>query len=310
MSRPLQCCVACWSFASALQHFSLTAIFALALIFSATVGSGQTTWTEARAVYGVSGQFVVTAIPQASPLQNRADLASDENLVRLEPALLAVSAERFKSVLWSQLGFKSGSQWSGKIFLTIRPARTIDDGVDININLLADTWNYRVELPDIVNRTRYARALAGTLLLEIANRDNHNASHSAELPPWLTDGLARQVLGLDPAKIVLSSPSKKMDGLPQTRINSKETGLDPLAGARRTLQESPALTFDQLSWPTDAQMNGEDGGVYFASAQLFVSNLLGLEHGADKMRAMLAQLPGHLNWQTAGRLAAGRHPKF
>lgn len=300
MNRPLPCCAASgWLFAKALQRFNLAEVFFLALVFSAAVARGQTSWTEARAVYGVSGQFVVTAVPQPSPLQNRADIAADENLVRLEPALLAVSAERFKLVLWSQLGLKPTSQWVGKVFLTIRPAQSVNDPVDININYLANAWSYRVELPDVVARTRYARALTGVLLLEIANRDNYNGSHSAELPPWLTDGLARQVLGVDPTKIVLSSPSKKTDGLVQSRVNSKESGIDPLVGARRVLQESPALTFDQLSWPTDAQMNGDDGGIYLASAQLFVSSLLTLDHGADKLRAMLAQLPACMNWQTA-----------
>ena len=47
-----------------------------------------------------------------------------------------------------------------------------------------------------------------------------------------------------------------------------------LAAARRVLQDRPALTFDQLSWPDDAQLSGDDGGVYRASAQLFVNALL------------------------------------
>src|SRR6202012_3490399 len=58
-------------------------------------------------------------------------------------------------------------------------------------------------------------------------------------------------------------------------------------------------TFDQISWPTDDQENGLDGGVYLASAQLFVHELLDLKNGPEKMRALLAQLPGCLNWQTA-----------
>ena len=87
---------------------------------------------------------------------------------------------------------------------------------------LQDGWNYRVELPDVVTRTRYARALTGTRLLEIANRGNHDAGHSAELPPWLTDGLALQLLGSEPAKIILSSPSKTGHRLAQSHVNSKE----------------------------------------------------------------------------------------
>jgi hypothetical protein len=83
------------------------------------------------------------------------------------------------------------------------------------------------------------------------------------------------------------------------RLDRTEHGLDPLAAAREVLQNAPVLTFDQMSWPADAQMEGADGGAYFASAQLFLDELLGLKNGPAKMRALLAELPAHLNWQTA-----------
>ena len=83
------------------------------------------------------------------------------------------------------------------------------------------------------------------------------------------------------------------------RFDQNRHDFDTLAGARRVLQDTPVLTFDQLSWPTEAQMEGADGGGYFASAQLFLSELLALPNGPEKMRALLAELPAHLNWQTA-----------
>src|ERR1017187_3808514 len=59
-------------------------------------------------------------------------------------------------------------------------------------------------------------------------------------------------------------------------------------------------TADQwLSWPTEAQMNGADGGVYFASVQLFLHDLLDLKSGPEKLRALVTELPDHLNWQTS-----------
>lgn len=260
---------------------------------------GQNGWTESLSVRSVSGQFVVGAAPDFSPNLHRADLATNNEYVRLEPALLAVSAERFKSALWHELGWKPNSAWSGKIFLTLRPARSLDDQVNIRIGPLLNVWNYRVELPDLVGRMRFARALSGTLLLEIANRDNRDANHSAEIPPWLTDGLAGQVLGNEPTKIILSSPSKKSGGIALSRLNQDERGVDPLSRARRTLQDFPALTFDELCWPTSEQMDGRDGGAYLASAQVFVASLLELKNGGTKMRSMLARLPGCMNWQVA-----------
>jgi len=76
------------------------------------------------------------------------------------------------------------------------------------------------------------------------------------------------------------------------------------------LHDNPALTFEQLSWPDDAQLSGDDGGVYRASAQLFASSLLELNDGAKSLRAMLQTLSLYYNWQTAFYAAfAGDFPQ-
>jgi hypothetical protein len=90
-----------------------------------------------------------------------------------------------------------------------------------------------------------------------------------------------------------------VNGLPLESLDTTEHGWDPLAGARAVLQNHSVLAFSQLSWPTDDQLSGNDDGVYRASAQLFVDELLGLRNGSAKMRAMLESLPGYYNWQTA-----------
>jgi len=269
----------------------------LGLVFLATAASGQSAWPELNTARSVSGQFAVWQSGGFSPLLHDAALATNASFVRLEPALLAVAAERFKISLWNQLGLKAGTAWRGKIFLALRPARSTDDGVTITSSLLGQTWNYHVELPDVLARARYARAFAAVLLLEIANRNA--TTGTTGIPAWLADGLAQSVLATDGTKDILSTPAKKLDGLTQSRINETTHTVDPFADARQRLQNSAALTFDQLSWPTDAQLDGNDGGVYFASAQLFVGELLGLKNGAEKMRALLAQLPRCRNWQTA-----------
>ena len=259
----------------------------------------QSAYTEARSVMSVSGQFTVVANPAYSPLMHQSALATDTNYIRLEPALLAVSAERFKSALWSQLGYRTDAKPNGKIFLALFPARSQRDDVSIAITPLLPVWNYHVDLPDVVTRTRYTRGLAAVLLLEIANRGNFNAAHSAEIPLWLADGLAQLAPGSEPEKIILSSPNETYRNVPQFRTDKIKRGYDPLAAARTTLQNAAPLTFDQLCWPTGAQMDGDDGGAYLASVELFTSELLALKNGPEKMRLLLAKLPGCLNWQTA-----------
>jgi hypothetical protein len=87
----------------------------------------------------------------------------------------------------------------------------------------------------------------------------------------------------------------------ENRIVATQRGWDLLIEAHHTLRNQPALTFEQLSWPTDMQLSGADGGIYRASAQLFLNELLALKKGAKELRTMLQTLPRFYNWQVAFR---------
>jgi len=271
----------------------------LGLWCSLAAAHAQYSFSDQNSVRSLSGQFLVTSETPDPPADSSRNATGDTNVVRLKTALLAVAAERFKISLWHQLGLPADAAWSGKIHLRLYPATSPEGTVTITSTPFLDRWNYTVDLPDLLWKARYARALSGVLLLEIANRSAGRDGRSAEIPAWLVDGLARQVLASDGEKVALSAPRKKTEELAVNRLNLAERGFDPLAVARGILRNAPALTFDQLSWPTDGQMEGTDGGVYYASAQLFQGELLGLKRGPERMRAMLAALPGHLNWQTA-----------
>lgn len=269
------------------------------LFLALAVARGQSAFPDQNSISSISGQFVVSSVAGDTPFSRNVFPAAGTNLVRLEPSLLAVAAERFKIFLWQQLGMKSDASWSGKIYLVLHPARSLDETVTITSTPFLDHWNYRVELPDVLVNTRYARALSAVLLLEIANRTTPPDGRSAEIPAWLVDGLAQQVLTADGENAVLSAPAKTDDGLPVGRLVEAKKDFDPLAAARQALLDLPVLTFDQLAWPTAAQTDGADGGAYFASAQVFLHELLELPDGPAKMRGLLAALPAHFNWQTA-----------
>ena len=251
-----------------------------------------------NSVRSASGQFIVTGPAPSSPPTFLPGGAANTNLVRLEPALLSVSAERIKQSLWHELGIAPDTPWQGKIFLALHPAQSPDENVAIVAQPFLGGWSYRVELPDVLPQARFLRVMTGVLLLELANR-HATTNRATEIPAWLADGLSRQLSDTGLPEVVLSAPGKLVNGLPQTRLVATRRGLDPLADARRVLRDHAALTFAQLSWPTDAQLQGADGGGYLASAQLFVSGLLDLKNGPAHLRAMLAALPGCYNWQTA-----------
>lgn len=253
---------------------------------------------EIKPTRSITGQFIILR-PDRPPLLNvPKSIATATNLVRLEPALLAVSAERIKELVWHQLEIKG--QWRGQVYLVLHPAQSADENVTIFSQRVAGGWNYRVELPDALPQTRFTRAMTGVVLLEFANRNA--PSRSAEIPAWLTDGLSQQLLA-GTSEFLLSTPDKLVNGLPVTRLEKTRRGVDPLAGAREILRNHPALTFEALSWPTGAQLDGDDDGVYRASAELFVSEILKLDDGPAHLRAMLESLPRFYNWQVAFRSA-------
>jgi len=279
------------------QRLTGPALLVCALFLPVFAG-GQPFLPQVDSAQSVSGQFVVTSSTQFSPPRHLPGVAMNTNLIRLEPALLSVSAERIKDSLRRKLGLPPNAPWQGKIFLALHPAQSPDEEVTIVSQPFLDGWNYRVQLPDVLLQTRFLRAMTSVLLLELANR-NAQGAHAAVIPGWLSDGLSQQLSVAGSPEIILSTPGRLVDGLPQDRMVATQRGADPLAGARRVLRDHAALTFDQLSWPDETQLTGGDGGVYRASAQLFVSELLGLPNGPARLRAMLAALPGCYNWQTA-----------
>jgi hypothetical protein len=281
---------------STIQRFNGFTILICALLLPLAVRA-QFSPVGLNITRSISGQFVIMGHAAPSRLARLPANAADTNLVRLEPALLSVSAERIKESLGHELGIKPGSPWRGKIFLALHPAQSPDEPVTIVSRPAANGWEYQVQLPDVLPQTRFVRALTGVLLLEFANRNAND--HPAEIPAWLADGFAQRLVADDLTEMVLSAPDKLINGLPQSRTVATQNHADPFADARRVLQNNSALTFGQLSWPTEAQLNGDDGGVYRASAQIFVGALLGLKDGPDDLRAMLANLPGCYNWQTA-----------
>jgi len=284
-------------FDSTIQRFNPSAILLFALLFPLATRA-QFSPAETGSANSTSGQFVVIGGESVSQLASLPAIATNTALVRLDPALLAVSAERLKQSLRRQLGIAQSAPWSGKIFLALHPARSPDEDVTIISSRFGDGWNYRVELPDVVSRVRLSRALTGVQLLEFANCGVK--SRSADIPAWLTDGLSQMLsVSAGLSENILSLPDKVVNEVELTKIDAVQRGIDPLASVRQILKNSPALTFEQLSWPDDAQLSGADGGTYRASAQLFVSSLLGLRDGPAQLRAMLQDLPQFYNWQTA-----------
>lgn len=271
----------------------------LAILLALLGGAGAQPAGENLSTRSHSGQFVVRAPNRPADAILAARLTAGGNYIQLDSSLLTVSCERIKVLLWRKLADKPS--WRGRILLDLRAARSGDENVRMISEKFADGWRYRIQLPDVIERERFLRAIVQVLLLEIANRNA--VERSAELPLWLVEGLSTEVLATgDMAgelKLLLPPPDRAEAGMMLTRLKTNERRTNSLHWARVVLGSQPPLTFEELSWPADNQLSTAASEVYQSSAQLFVDRLLEFNDGPASFRVLLEELPKHLNWQLA-----------
>ena len=258
---------------------------------------------EARPVRSQSGQFIVSAARRGAWTPAASTLATNAQFLELEPTLLVVSCERIKQAVTRELGLTTPSR--GKIHVRLRITTSADDPITVTLEQFRDGWNYRVDLPDIIERARLVRVLVEVLLLETANQ--HATGRSTELPPWLAVGFAERLISASEGSLLFPPPRVRVGTFalgPMVVTNRA----DPLATARVRLREQSPLTLQELSWPAERDFAGETSAAYRASAQLFVSELLHLPGGDACFRDLLKELSQYFNWQTAFLKAF--HPHF
>ena len=278
----------------------IAALLALFVLFR-VVGAQVTAPDPSLTTRSFSGQFFVRAPGAPTDLALASQLTATGSHIQLNPALLAVSAERIKQLLWRKLADKP--VWRGRIHLELRNAHSMDENVRLVAEKFSDGWRYHVQLPDVIEHERFVRTIVQVLLLEIANRGA--TERCSELPLWLVEGLSHELLAsgdmagelkifLPPPKSVVRYWSYNREGM-----NTSDRRTNSLYWARVVLGSQPPLTFEELSWPADNQLADEASEVYQSSAQLFVDRLLEFKDGPASFRALLAELPQHLNWQLA-----------
>jgi hypothetical protein len=240
----------------------------------------------------LTGQFVIRDLSDSNlypiPFGNNPAV----HYVRVDPTLLTVSCERIKHAFVTELG--TTDKWQDKIYIDIRRARTLNDTVVVQADRYGRYWNYRVSMPDTLDQKRVVTTVVQLLLLEMANR---HATQTVEVPPWLAHGITQDLMRSSQAELVLERappmPAGREFIIPSRDIQNTNA----LTYAHDLLKSQPPLTVEQLSWPEEAQLEGEAGEVFRSSSQLFVHELLQLKDGPTAMRAFVDELPEHLNWQ-------------
>ena len=252
-------------------------------------------------ITSASKQFMVRGLPQRSALA----AGAREDFAYLDPATLAVTCERVRQTLIKELGW--GVRWRGTVFVNIHPARSDHERPNLQAFHTERGWSYRIDLPDEIERTRLLETIVEALLLEFADRAARE--DSAELPPWLVEGLTAHLMQGPLAGVVLQARSLQQisdDPSLSAARTIRHADVDQLL--RQRIQALGALTVDQLNWADFDEGDAKMEMAYHHSAHLFVRELLRLRGGPDALRATLALLPEHWNWQTA--FLRGFEPHF
>jgi hypothetical protein len=226
-----------------------------------------------------SGQFVVHGLSSTRPMLNLAP-KSGVSYVRLDPTVLAVSGENVKQSLLSALHLTD--RWQGRVAISLQPVKQDGEEIVIASVRYTDGWQYRMQVPELVDKGRLTKALVEVLLLEIAQRNA--GERRLELPPWLVPGLTAHLIATEPVPLIVQQ---------ETLTNLQRPMEDALKPTRELLRKSGGLSLDELNWPDQRT----DIGAYEASAHLFVHELLH-KGGGVLLSELLARLRDHLNWQT------------
>ena len=114
---------------------------AVGLWFLGAAARGESSYAGPNKVRSASGQFIVTFTPDTSWFYHPPDVTTNTGFLRLEPSLLAISAEHFKAAVWQEIGLRTDTPWSGKIFIALHSARSTNETVRIATDPFIRYWN-------------------------------------------------------------------------------------------------------------------------------------------------------------------------
>jgi hypothetical protein len=246
-----------------------------------------------RTVNSSSGQFVVRG-PALAQLSTNSGFA-DSTLIELDPNILAVTCERIKQALLRELTL--ADLWRGRVYVQINSALSTNQAPLVFAKPYLNGWQYQVELARSIEKPKLVSGLVQVLLMEIANRSA--GLRSAEIPLWLSEGVAQALVHESEMDLVVPHPQRNFNLVNLSWQARQAARRDPLGEARGRLQTHASLSFTRLGDGLPNSAPEETWKTFQASAQLFVSELLWLPGGRSRLVEMLYELPFYLNWQSA-----------
>ena len=241
-----------------------------------------------------SKQFVITSSVNAPlPLLATKSKPVPER-VRLTPAPLATFADSVQEQWRRQ--FKINSQWQGRLYLHIVSGKHGDPPDVRRTPAPSGGWNYRAILPQEISGRTLTQVMVNLLLREFGGRYTREESPP---PQWITAGTTELILQAIGPILLVPFPTTGGGGINYTHPQ------DPLHTSRKIIQDSPNVSFINMSLPPPNLTQGTKAANYRAYSHLLVYKLLGEDKGAKRMQFFLRELPKHKNTAAAFRAAFG-----
>ena len=150
-------------------------------------------------------------------------------------------------MVWRELGLTGA--WKGRIYLELVPSRSPFDKVEILASRFTDGWQYRLQLPSLIDRHRYLGGLVQVVLTEIANRQN-TSDRLAEVPTWLCEGVAQHLMASGALELIIQAPRLSQSDRPPFALASGKRE-NPLEFAHERLTRTgTSMSFEELCWPS------------------------------------------------------------
>lgn len=249
-------------------------------------------WAIAPNAMSIPSQAGMTFLVQAPP----GVAQSDPEKIQLEAETVGITCERIKELFLRAFGLKD--EWRGKIEILINSFLPEGREPVLTGTYRPDGWSYRLELPRTMREEALVRAIVQSLFQELINRKA--GSQSTEVPYWLVAGYTAYLRAFSPPTYIVRG-NVQTPGALDVRVKG-------LADVHAGLFGQTPLTFQQLSWPRPADVNGPGETVYRSCAMLLFNDLLRLADGPACFQKFFDDMPKHLNWQTA--FLEAFHPHF
>jgi len=251
-------------------------VFVRCLIFSFFVAAFV---SRAETIVSQSQQFVVHASGKPLAIKN-----IPAGAVEVVPEFLVVTAERVRRALVAEIPALDEAR--SPIHIVIIDSAGADSLVRIVGSRFADGWKYEMAVPRVTEESRLVKGFIDTLILQYANR---GSERSAELPAWVTEGLAEQLyFSIGPSFVISRTPTAW-----------EASARDMNHWTREMLRTNAVPSFQELTTSAVPADKTLQESVYLAGTHLLAHALLEAPNGRQRFAKFLRGLSRTWNWQTA-----------